>query len=45
LYATDLEKCDVTGAFTGEDVKQAIKKHILAEASVVGTYSLNPRLL
>lgn len=45
LYATDLDKCDVAGAFTGEHVKAAIKNHVLAEASLVATYTLNPRLL
>ena len=44
LYATDLERCPVGGAFTGSDVKQAIEKHVLAEARIVGTYSLNPDL-
>lgn len=45
LYATDLEKCDVQGAFTGPDVMTAIETHILAEAKVTGTYTLNPRLI
>jgi len=44
LYATDLERCPVQGAFTGSDVKQAINKHVLAEARIVGTYTLNPVL-
>lgn len=44
LYATDLERCPVGGAFTGGDVKQAIESHVLAEARIVGTYSLNPDL-
>ena len=45
LYATDLEHCDVDGAFTGPDVKLAIEGHILGQAEVIGTYSLNPRLI
>jgi len=45
LYATDLEHCPVDGAFTGPDVKAALEGHILDEASVVGTYTLNPRLI
>lgn len=44
LYATDLERCPVEGAFTGSDVRQAIEKHVLAEARLVGTYALNPDL-
>jgi len=45
LYATDLERCPVEGAFTGSDVKQAIERHVLAEARIVGTYTLNPDLI
>jgi Raf kinase inhibitor-like YbhB/YbcL family protein len=42
LYATDLPHCPVDGDFTGAQVKQAIAKHVLAEARLTGTYSLNP---
>jgi len=45
LYALDTERTDVEGEFTGQDVRQAIDGHVLAEASVVGTYTQNPRLL
>ena len=45
LYATDLEHCEVDGAFTGPDVIAAIKGHVLQEARVTGTYTLNPRLI
>lgn len=44
LYATDLERCPVDGAFRGKDVERAIEGHVLAETEVTGTYSLNPRL-
>lgn len=44
LYATDLERCPVDGAFTGSDVRQAIEGHVLADARVMGTYTLNPDL-
>lgn len=44
LYATDLERCAVEGKFTGGDVEEAIKGHVLAEARVVGTYTLNPNV-
>ena len=42
LYATDLERCPVDGAFTGPQVREAIAKHVLAEARLTGTYTLNP---
>jgi hypothetical protein len=42
LYATDLERCPVDGAFTGPQVAKAIAGHVLAEARLTGTYSLNP---
>ncbi len=44
LCATDLERCPVEGAFTLQDVRSAIDGHILAEARLIGTYSLNPAL-
>lgn len=44
LYATDLERCPVEGRFGGQDVMEALKSHVLAETSVTGTYTLNPRL-
>ena len=44
LYAIDLVTCPVQDMFTGADVKQAIESHILAEACLVGTYSLNPEV-
>lgn len=42
VYATDLDRCPVEGEFRGGDVKKALEGHILGEASVAGTYSLNP---
>jgi Raf kinase inhibitor-like YbhB/YbcL family protein len=45
VYATDLERCPVDGKFGGPDVLAAIDGHVLAEASITGTYSLNPRLM
>jgi Raf kinase inhibitor-like YbhB/YbcL family protein len=44
LYATDLARCPVEGAYTGADLMQAIDGHVLAEARLTGTYSLNPRV-
>ena len=42
LYATDLERCPVEGAFTGQQVLAAIAGHVLAQSRLTGTYSLNP---
>lgn len=42
LYALDVERCPVEGEFTGPDVLKAIEGHVLAKASLTGTYSLNP---
>jgi len=39
-----VEKVDVEGDFTGHDVRNAIEGHVLAEASITGTYTQNPRL-
>lgn len=45
VYALDVERVDVEGDFTGHDVREAIDGHVLAEASLEGTYTQNPRLL
>lgn len=45
LYALDIEEVPVEGRFTGQEVRKAIEGHVLAEASVTGTYTQNPRLL
>ncbi|MDJ0929222.1 MAG: YbhB/YbcL family Raf kinase inhibitor-like protein [Gammaproteobacteria bacterium] len=42
LYATDLPRCPVADKFTAADVLNAIEGHVLAEAKLTGTYSLNP---
>lgn len=44
LYALDIPKVDVEGKFTGRQVRDAIRGHILAEASIMGTYTLNSAL-
>jgi Raf kinase inhibitor-like YbhB/YbcL family protein len=44
LYATDLEQCPVEGAFNGQQARTAIAGHVLAEARLTGTYSLNPKV-
>ena len=42
LYALDVARCAVDGVFKGADVRAAIQGHVLAEAKITGTYSLNP---
>jgi Raf kinase inhibitor-like YbhB/YbcL family protein len=42
LYALDVARCPVEGKFKGPDVLAAIRGHVLGQASVTGTYSLNP---
>lgn len=44
VYALDVEKCPVSGIFRGADVLKAIESHVLAKASITGTYTLNPKL-
>jgi Raf kinase inhibitor-like YbhB/YbcL family protein len=45
LYALDIPTVPVEGSFTAAEVRAAIDGHVLAEASVMGTYTQNPRLL
>jgi Raf kinase inhibitor-like YbhB/YbcL family protein len=45
LYALAIERVPVDGAFSGSLVRQAIHRHVLAEATHSGTYTLNRRLL
>lgn len=45
LYAVDLPNCPVTGRFGGAEVRAALEGHILDQASLTGTYSLNPEVL
>jgi len=42
LYALDIPRCPVEGRFGRDEVLAAIEGHVLAQAAVVGTYSLNP---
>ena len=42
LYALDVARCPVEGAFTGPDVRNAIEGHVLAKVRITGVYSLNP---
>lgn len=45
VYAVDFPLLPLKGNFNGRDVKEAMKGHILASASTVGTYTLNPKLI
>jgi Raf kinase inhibitor-like YbhB/YbcL family protein len=45
VYALDVEALPVEGRFTGPQALAAMQGHVLAQASLTGTYTLNPRLL
>lgn len=42
LYATDLDRCPVDGAFRGPEVLEAIEGHVLGQARLTGTYAIYP---
>lgn len=44
VYALDVANLPLDGRFTGADVRAAIEKHVLGQASITGTYTLNPGL-
>lgn len=44
LFALDVAHLDLPPGFTAPQVLAAMRGHVLAEALVVGTYSLNPAL-
>jgi hypothetical protein len=44
LYALDVRHVDVDDDLTGANARLAIAGHVLAQASLTGTYTLNPRL-
>ena len=44
LFALDVATLDLPARFTAADVLRAMQGHVLAEASLYGTYSLNPKL-
>ena len=45
VYALDVDSLPVQGGFTGPQVLAAMAGHILAQASLTVTYTLNPALL
>jgi Raf kinase inhibitor-like YbhB/YbcL family protein len=44
LYALDVPHVEVQGDFTGANARLAIAGNVLAQASLTGTYTLNPRV-
>lgn len=44
VYALDVPRLEVDGSFTAQEVRQAMEGHVLAQASITGTYTLNPSL-
>ena len=44
IYALDVPTLDVPDEFGGADVAEAMRGHVLAEASLTGRYTLNPDL-
>ncbi|MFO1129564.1 MAG: YbhB/YbcL family Raf kinase inhibitor-like protein [Rhodospirillales bacterium] len=44
VYALDVPSLGLSGKFGGPEALRAMEGHVLAEGSVVGTYTLNPKL-
>ncbi|MFV8750157.1 YbhB/YbcL family Raf kinase inhibitor-like protein [Nannocystaceae bacterium ST9] len=44
VYALDVASLGLAGSFGGALVREAMRGHVLAEASIVGLYSLHPTL-
>ena len=44
VYALDIDRLPLQGKFTGQQVREAMHGHILGEAKITGTYTLNPAL-
>jgi Raf kinase inhibitor-like YbhB/YbcL family protein len=42
VYALDVDRISVEDSFSGDDLANALKGHILDQASLMCTYSLNP---
>ncbi len=42
LYALDVAVLELAGRFTGDDARNALQGHVLAEAALTGRYTLNP---
>ncbi|MDV6319689.1 YbhB/YbcL family Raf kinase inhibitor-like protein [Chromohalobacter sp. HP20-39] len=44
VYALDVDSLGLQGEFTGDEVLEAMQGHVIEQASVMGTYTLNPEL-
>ncbi|WP_110692285.1 YbhB/YbcL family Raf kinase inhibitor-like protein [Salinicola halophyticus] len=44
VFALDIPTLGLAGEFTGEQVREAMEGHVLAESSITATYTLNPDL-
>jgi Raf kinase inhibitor-like YbhB/YbcL family protein len=44
LYALDIERLPLQGKFNGQQAREAIQGHVLAEAKIFGRYTLNSYL-
>lgn len=44
IYALDVDTLGLSGAFGLAEVRAAMRDHVIASASVTGTYTLNPAL-
>lgn len=42
VFALDVARLAVDGAFTGAQARDAMKGHVLAQAAITGRYTLNP---
>jgi Raf kinase inhibitor-like YbhB/YbcL family protein len=42
LYALDVDRLPIDGKFDGHQARAAIRGHVLGEAGLTGTYTLNP---
>ena len=44
VFALDVARLNIEGKLTGQQVRSAMQGHVLAEASLTGSYTLNPSL-
>lgn len=42
IYALDVPTLGLKGRFTGKDVRNAMRPHVLGSAQVIGLYAINP---
>lgn len=44
LFALDVERLPVEGKFTGQQVRDAMRGHVLGQSQITGVYTLTPQL-